>query len=197
VYSTFSPSAYGKVFLVRKVGGADQGAIYAMKVLRKARVMQKAKTLEHTIAERQVLEHIKNSPFLVNLRYAFQTDAKLHLVMGWLFEFSSWVNRDSCTDYIRGGELFTHLCSRGSFDMPTTRYYIAELVVALEHIHKRGIFYRDLKLENVMIDAEGHLTLTDFGLSKEFEIDEVGVSFEFMYLSENTVAPRQLLLWHY
>ena len=59
--------------------------------------------------------------------------------------------------------------------MPTTRYYIAELVVALEHIHKLGIFYRDLKLENVMIDAEGHLTLTDFGLSKEFEIDEVRV----------------------
>lgn len=75
-------SAYGKVFLVRKVGDADQGTIYAMKVLRKTRVMQKPKTLEHTISERKVLEHIKNSPFLVNLRYAFQSDAKLHLVMG-------------------------------------------------------------------------------------------------------------------
>ena len=70
------------MFLVRKVGGADQGEIYAMKVLRKTRVMQKQKTLEHTISERSVLEHIKNSPFLVNLRYAFQTEAKLHLVMG-------------------------------------------------------------------------------------------------------------------
>uniref|UniRef100_A0A914URH7 Protein kinase domain-containing protein n=1 Tax=Plectus sambesii TaxID=2011161 RepID=A0A914URH7_9BILA len=59
--------AYGKVFLVRKVGGSDHGAIYAMKVLRKSRVMQKMKTLEHTIGERNVLEHIRKSPFLVNL----------------------------------------------------------------------------------------------------------------------------------
>ena len=76
-------------------------------------------------------------------------------------------------DYIRGGELFTHLCARGSFDLATTRYYIAELTIALEHIHSKGIFYRDLKLENVMIDAEGHLTLTDFGLSKEFDGGEL------------------------
>jgi ribosomal protein S6 kinase alpha-5 len=70
------------VFLVRKVGGSDHGGIYAMKVLRKARVMQKSKTLEHTIGERNVLEHIRKSPFLVNLNYAFQSESKLHLIMG-------------------------------------------------------------------------------------------------------------------
>lgn len=75
-------SAYGKVYLVRKVGGFDNGRIYAMKVLRKSRVAQKPKTLQHTIAERNVLEHIRKSHFLVNLQYAFQTDSKLNLVMG-------------------------------------------------------------------------------------------------------------------
>ena len=145
--------AYGKVFLVRKLDGPDHGRIYAMKVLRKSRVLQKPKTLEHTIAERQVLEHIRSAPFLVSLHYAFQTDTKLHLVL----------------DYISGGELFTRLCASGHFVIDTTRFYIAELIVALDNLHKIGIIYRDLKLENVMLDQEGHVILTDFGLSKEFE----------------------------
>ncbi|EEC16140.1 ribosomal protein kinase, putative [Ixodes scapularis] len=74
--------AYGKVFLVRKVGGQDEGKLYAMKVLKKASIVQKQKTLEHTRTERQVLEAIRQSPFLVTLHYAFQTDAKLHLILG-------------------------------------------------------------------------------------------------------------------
>ena len=75
-------SAYGKVFLVRKVSGHDTGKLYAMKVLKKATIVQKAKTAEHTRTERQVLEHIRQSPFLVTLHYAFQTDTKLHLILG-------------------------------------------------------------------------------------------------------------------
>lgn len=74
--------AYGKVFLVRKRGGRDGGQLYAMKVLRKANIVQKTKTTEHTRTERQVLESIRQSPFLVSLHYAFQTDAKLHLILG-------------------------------------------------------------------------------------------------------------------
>lgn len=74
--------AYGKVFLVRKVSGADHGKLYAMKVLKKATIVQKQKTLEHTKTERQVLESIRSSPFLVTLHYAFQTASKLHLVLG-------------------------------------------------------------------------------------------------------------------
>ena len=74
--------AYGKVFLVRKVTGADLGKLYAMKVLKKAAILQKAKTAEHIKTERQVLESIRQIPFLVSLHYAFQSDAKLHLVMG-------------------------------------------------------------------------------------------------------------------
>ncbi len=75
-------SAYGKVFLVRKIGGTDHGKLYAMKVLKKASIVQKTKTTEHTMTERQVLEAIRQSPFLVTLHYAFQTDAKLHLILG-------------------------------------------------------------------------------------------------------------------
>nr|CDJ88720.1 Serine threonine protein kinase-related and Protein kinase domain containing protein [Haemonchus contortus] len=142
--------AYGKVFLVRKIGGKDHGQVYAMKVLRKMRVLSKPKTLEHTLAERQVLERLRGVPFLVNLYYAFQTDTKLHIVM----------------EYVRGGELFTHLCSRGSFDVAAAKFIIAELVVAIDNLHQRKVIYRDLKLENILLDEQGHVKLTDFGLSK-------------------------------
>ncbi|WKX91542.1 hypothetical protein Q1695_009960 [Nippostrongylus brasiliensis] len=142
--------AYGKVFLVRKIGGKDHGQIYAMKVLRKVRVLSKPKTLEHTLAERQVLERLRGVPFLVNLYYAFQTDTKLHIVM----------------EYVRGGELFTHLCARGSFDVTAAKFIIAELIVAIDNLHQRKVIYRDLKLENILLDEYGHVKLTDFGLSK-------------------------------
>lgn len=75
-------AAYGKVFLVRKRTGTDAGRLYAMKVLKKASIVQKKKTTEHTKTERQVLEAVRDSPFLVTLHYAFQTDAKLHLILG-------------------------------------------------------------------------------------------------------------------
>ncbi|KAM7289668.1 ribosomal protein S6 kinase alpha-5 isoform X2, partial [Ixodes scapularis] len=143
---------YGKVFLVRKVGGQDEGKLYAMKVLKKASIVQKQKTLEHTRTERQVLEAIRQSPFLVTLHYAFQTDAKLHLIL----------------DYVSGGELFTHLYQRDHFTEPEVKIYIGEIILALEHLHKLGIIYRDIKLENILLDSQGHIVLTDFGLSKEF-----------------------------
>ncbi|XP_069363182.1 ribosomal protein S6 kinase alpha-5-like isoform X2 [Maniola hyperantus] len=144
--------AYGKVFLVRKRCGVDEGKLYAMKVLKKASIVQKLKTAEHTRTERQVLEAVRACPFLVTLHYAFQTDAKLHLIL----------------DYVAGGELFTHLYQREHFHENEVRIYIAEIILALEQLHKLGIIYRDIKLENILLDAEGHIVLTDFGLSKEF-----------------------------
>ncbi|KAJ9578923.1 hypothetical protein L9F63_004880, partial [Diploptera punctata] len=72
---------YGKVFLVRKKGGLDDGRLYAMKVLKKATIVQKKKTTEHTRTERQILEAVRESPFLVTLYYAFQTESKLHLIL--------------------------------------------------------------------------------------------------------------------
>ncbi|TSN67085.1 Ribosomal protein S6 kinase alpha-5 [Bagarius yarrelli] len=112
--------AYGKVFLVRKVSGHDSGKLYAMKVLKKATIVQKAKTTEHTRTERQVLEHIRESPFLVTLHYAFQTDTKLHLIL----------------DYVNGGELFTHLVQRVHFKEQEVALYSGEIVLALEHLHQ-------------------------------------------------------------
>ena len=75
------------MFLVRKIGGADHRKLYAMKVLKKASIVQKTKTTEHTKTERQVLEAIRQSPFLVTLHYAFQTEAKLHLILGKILIF--------------------------------------------------------------------------------------------------------------
>uniref|UniRef100_A0A8C5ED06 Ribosomal protein S6 kinase n=1 Tax=Gouania willdenowi TaxID=441366 RepID=A0A8C5ED06_GOUWI len=112
--------AYGKVFLVRKNTGHDAGQLYAMKVLKKAAIVQKAKTTEHTRTERQVLEHIRQSPFLVTLHYAFQTQSKLHLIL----------------DYVSGGEMFTHLYQRDHFPEEAVRIYIGEIILALEHLHK-------------------------------------------------------------
>ncbi|KAL9902316.1 JIL-1 kinase isoform 1-T7 [Glossina fuscipes fuscipes] len=144
--------AYGKVFLVRKNGGDDDKKLYAMKVLKKDTVVQKKKTAEHTTTERQVLEAIQQSPFLVGLHYAFQTESKLYLVL----------------DYVSGGELFTHLYKAEHFSEATVKIYIAEVVLALEHLHKLGIIYRDIKLENILLDGQGHIVLADFGLSKIF-----------------------------
>uniref|UniRef100_A0A668AZI4 Ribosomal protein S6 kinase n=1 Tax=Myripristis murdjan TaxID=586833 RepID=A0A668AZI4_9TELE len=155
--------AYGKVFLVRKNSGHDEGQLYAMKVLKKAAIVQKAKTTEHTRTERQVLEHIRQSPFLVTLHYAFQTQSKLHLIL----------------DYVSGGEMFTHLYQRDHFSEEAVRIYIGEIILALEHLHKLGIVYRDIKLENILLDSEGHVVLTDFGLSKEFLEEEKERTYSF------------------
>lgn len=144
--------AYGKVFLVRKKGGIDNGKLFAMKVLKKGTILQKKKTTEHTLTERQVLEQVRQSPFLVTLHYAFQTDAKLHLIL----------------EYVNGGEMFTHLNQRERFSEDEARLYIAEVTLAIQHLHNLGIIYRDIKLENILLDKDGHVVLTDFGLSKEF-----------------------------
>uniref|UniRef100_A0A8C9U9V2 Ribosomal protein S6 kinase n=1 Tax=Scleropages formosus TaxID=113540 RepID=A0A8C9U9V2_SCLFO len=164
--------AYGKVFLVRKVSGHDSGKLYAMKVLKKATIVQKAKTAEHTRTERQVLEHIRQSPFLVTLHYAFQTDTQLHLIL----------------DYVNGGELFTHLVQRVRFKEQEVVLYSGEITLALEHLHKLGIVYRDLKLENILLDCEGHIVLTDFGLSKEFDERAYSVCGTIEYMAPEIVA---------
>ncbi|XP_072751838.1 ribosomal protein S6 kinase alpha-5 isoform X2 [Anoplolepis gracilipes] len=152
ILKVLGTGAYGKVFLVRKTVGANAGQLYAMKVLKKATITQKQKTAEHTMSERQILEAIRDSPFLITLHYAFQTNEKLCLIL----------------EYIAGGEMFTHLFARERFSEDTVRIYIGELILALERLHELGIIYRDIKLENILLDREGHLVLTDFGLSKEF-----------------------------
>mmetsp|Transcript_27135 Transcript_27135/g.61294 ORF Transcript_27135/g.61294 Transcript_27135/m.61294 type:complete len:307 (+) Transcript_27135:138-1058(+) len=125
------------------------GETYAMKMLRKENIV-KRNQVEHTQTERNVLGSMSH-PFIVDLKFAFQTPTKLYFVL----------------EYCAGGELFYHLSRAGKFDEGRTRFYSGELLLALEHLHSFDTIYRDLKPENVLMDAEGHLKLTDFGLSKE------------------------------
>ncbi|CAK1552108.1 unnamed protein product [Leptosia nina] len=141
---------YGKVFQVRKITGTDAGAHFAMKVLKKASIVRNQKDTAHTKAERNILEAVKH-PFIVELVYAFQTGGKLYLIL----------------EYLSGGELFMHLEREGIFLEDTACFYLSEIILALEHLHSLGIIYRDLKPENVLLDAQGHVKLTDFGLCKE------------------------------
>ncbi|DAA13645.1 ribosomal protein S6 kinase beta-2 isoform X1 [Bos indicus] len=152
---------YGKVFQVRKVQGSNLGKIYAMKVLRKAKIVRNAKDTAHTRAERNILESVKH-PFIVELAYAFQTGGKLYLIL----------------ECLSGGELFTHLEREGIFLEDTACFYLSEITLALGHLHSQGIIYRDLKPENIMLSSQGHIKLTDFGLCKE-SIHEGAVTHTF------------------
>ncbi|KAJ7935427.1 kinase-like domain-containing protein [Mycena leptocephala] len=149
---------FGKVFQVRK---KDTKRIYAMKVLLKKEIVAK-KEVAHTIGERKILQRSLESPFLVGLKFSFETDADLYLV----------------TDFKSGGELFWHLQRETRFSEERARFYIAELILAFEHLHKYDIVYRDLKPENILLDATGHVALCGFGLSKpDLRSDELTTTF--------------------
>lgn len=120
-----------------------------MKILRKAHLV-KRRQIERTKTERKVLS-VVDHPFIMKLHFAFQSDEKLYLVL----------------DYCPGGELFFHLSRYRRFPERVARFYAAELLLAIGHLHRRGIIYRDLKPENVLLDAEGHVKLGDFGLAKD------------------------------
>jgi len=137
---------FGKVFQVRK---KDTGEIFALKILMKQNIVESNETA-HTMAERSILQRIRH-PFLVNLYYSFQTEDKLFLVM----------------DFVNGGELFFHLQQEDRFSEERACFYAAEILLGLEHLHEHGIVYRDLKLENLLLTPDGHIKITDFGLSKE------------------------------
>jgi len=149
--------SFGKVFLVRKVQGKDTGTLYAMKVLKKATL--KVRDRVRTKLERNILADV-NHPFIVKLQYAFQTEGKLYLIL----------------DFLRGGDLFTRLSKEVMFTEEDVKFYLAELALALNHLHSVGIIYRDLKPENILLDSSGHIAVTDFGLCKE-GVEEKAFSF--------------------
>jgi len=140
--------SFGKVMMVRHKVTRE---IYAMKILKKSSIMARNQ-VEHTKSERRILESLQH-PFLVTLRYAFQSKDKLYFVL----------------DYFQGGELFFHLKNVRRFPEEVARLYTAEIALALGHLHKLGYVYRDLKPENILLDQSGHVCLTDFGLSKDVE----------------------------
>ncbi|XP_055932617.1 ribosomal protein S6 kinase 2 beta-like isoform X1 [Argiope bruennichi] len=150
--------SFGKVFLVRKLTGPDVNTLYAMKVLKKASL--KVRDRARTKYERDILVEVHH-PFIVKLHYAFQTAGKLYLIL----------------DFLKCGDLFTRLSKDVMFTEDDVKIYLAELALALEHLHSLGIIYRDLKPENILLGEDGHICLTDFGLCKESLNNEKAFSF--------------------
>lgn len=138
--------SFGEVF---KVKHKQTGLVYAMKILRKSKVMS-GNSLRYAVTERNVLSYIRH-PYMVSLHYAFQTRSYLVLVM----------------EYCPGGNLQQLIQRETRLQAPLAQLYTAELLLAFIHLHARQIVFRDLKPENVVRDALGHAMLTDFGLSKE------------------------------
>lgn len=158
----------GKVFVVQ---GEEQNATYALKVLDKSQAFKSPKAFRHLTAERREMAKMKPHPFVLPLEFAFQTSKNLFIG----------------TPFCPGGDLATYIRNHGFITTPPnpvlpsaprkrtprgrlsecqTRRIAAELLLALEHLHKHGVVYRDLKLENILIDSSGHIKLGDFGLAK-------------------------------
>jgi len=151
IIKPISSGAYGKVYLARKKKTRD---LYAVKVQNKSDLLRK-NMVDNVIAERQILSNVK-TPFVVKLYYAFQSDKALFLVM----------------EYCPGGDVATLLHNLGAFDMDMARVYAAETVLSLESLHNMSYIHRDLKPDNLLVNAKGHLLLTDFGLSSIGVLEE-------------------------
>lgn len=137
---------FGKVLLVRNL---ETDKLYAMKVLDKSSINIMNQE-DHTKTERKILENIKH-PFIVTLHFAFQNEKKLYLL----------------TEFMQGGELFYHLRKERRFDEEKAKFYICEILLALDYLHSNNCIYRDLKPENILLGKDGHIKITDFGLSKQ------------------------------
>ena len=138
--------AHGKVILCQPKSGKKE--LFAMKVLKKQHIIEKNQ-LEHTQAEQRILKHV-NYPFLVSLRYSFQTGSKIYFVM----------------QFMKGGELFQHLRRVKRFSEEEVRFIIACVTLGIGHLHNKSYIYRDLKPENILFDEQGYAHLSDFGLAK-------------------------------
>ncbi|KAM8831870.1 serine/threonine-protein kinase LATS1 [Spinachia spinachia] len=144
---TLGIGAFGEVCLARK---EDTGALYAMKTLRKKDVLLRNQ-VAHVKAERDILAEADNE-WVVRLYYSFQDRDNLYFVM----------------EYIPGGDMMSLLIRLGIFKEELAQFYIAELTCAVESVHKMGFIHRDIKPDNILIDRDGHIKLTDFGLCTGF-----------------------------
>jgi len=169
ILKVIGQGGFGRVLLVKK---KDTERIYAMKVMHKTKISG-TRQLQCLIAEKNIM--LNDNPFLVHLHYSFQTPEQLYFVM----------------DFISGGDLAHHLQNKGRFVEKEVRFITAEIVLAMEHLHSCGVIYRDLKLENILLDKDGHVCLTDFGLSKE--LSEVNGTTGTVCGTPTYLAPEVLL----
>lgn len=139
---------FGKVMQVRH---KPSGEVYAMKILKKSE-LRRRRQVERTQTERTILANVRH-PFIVCLHYAFQNAQKLYMVM----------------DFVQGGDFFTLMRKFKRIPEDWVRIYVIEVAMALQHLHDMDVVYRDLKPENILLCGDGHLKLTDFGLSRFFE----------------------------
>jgi serine/threonine protein kinase len=154
IISVIGRGYYGKVMLC---SNKETQELVAIKTIHKTRLIQ-AKKIHTVISERNILGRASH-PFIVSLKCAFQTASKFYLGL----------------EYAPGGELFFLMQRMGLLPLRNVRIYIAEIALAIDHLHKLGVVYRDLKLENILLDENGHIKLTDFGLAKELdESDKTG-----------------------
>ncbi|KAH8284125.1 hypothetical protein KR054_010797 [Drosophila jambulina] len=146
IIKPISRGAFGKVFLGYK--NNDSNKLFAIKVMRKSEMINK-NMVSQVITERNALA-LSRSQFCVSLFYSLQSLSYVYLVM----------------EYMVGGDLKSLLAMYGYFDEVTARFYVAEMVMALQYLHQHGIVHRDIKPDNMLLSASGHVKLTDFGLSK-------------------------------
>ena len=169
VLKLLGKGSFGKVLLVKYLNNNN---IYAMKILKKEEII-KRNQINHTKTERLLLEKL-NHPFIASLQFAFQDSQKLYLV----------------TEFLQGGELFFHIKRKKCFKESPAKFYIAQIFLAIDYLHKAGYIYRDLKPENILIDKEGNIKLTDFGLSKMIPNEENNINSNTICGTLEYMAPE-------